>query len=180
MKIGLVRHFKVDLKRNSFMTSEKYNKYMSKYEETAVIPNELVVDKNWDKCYCSSMQRAITTAKTIYHGDIIITNKLVEISFAARINTKLPLPYYFWTLINRIAWFRDHISQPEGKTKTLKRINEIIDEILEQKDKNILIVSHAGTLYEIRKILKRKGLKGHRFTKARNGKLYVMENDSLK
>lgn len=177
MKIGLVRHFKVDLKRDSFMTSEKYNEYMSKYEETGIIPNELVVDQNWNKCYCSSMQRAITTAKTIYHGDVIITDRLVEISFAARINTRLPLPYYFWTFINRIAWFRDHISQPEGRTKTLKRIDEIINEILEQEDKNILIVSHAGALYEIRKILRRKGFKGHRFIKARNGKLYVMENE---
>lgn len=177
MKIGLVRHFKVDLKRDSFMTSEKYNEYMSKYEETGVIPNELVVDKNWNKCYCSSMQRAITTAKTIYHGDIIITDRLVEISFIARINTKLPLPYYFWTLINRIAWFRDHISQREGRTKTLKRIDEIINEILHQEDKNILIVSHAGTLYEIQKILRRKGFRGHKFIKARNGKLYVMENE---
>ncbi len=179
MKIGLVRHFKVDLKRNSFMTSEKYNEYMSKYEETRVIPNELVIDKNWNKCYCSSMQRAITTAKTIYHGDILITDKLVEISFTARINTKLPLPYYFWTLINRIAWIRNHISQPEGRTKTLKRLNEIVDEVLQQKDKNILIVSHAGALYEIKRILKKKGFKGHKFIKARNGKLYVMENDSL-
>lgn len=179
MKIGLVRHFKVDLKRNSFMSSKTYNEYMKKYEETRVIPNELVIDKNWDKCYCSSMERAIITAKTIYHGDIIITNKLVEISFTARINTKLPLPYYFWTFINRIAWFRNHISQPEGRTKTLKRLNEIVDEILQQKDKNILIVSHAGALYEIRKILRRKGFKGHNFIKARNGKLYVMENYSL-
>jgi len=177
MKIGLVRHFKVDLKRDFFMTSEKYNQYMSEYEKTEVIPNELVVDKNWDKCYCSSMQRAINTAKTIYHGDITITDRLVEISFTARINTKIPLPYYFWTLINRIAWFRNHVSQPEGRTKTLKRIDEIINEILKQQDKNILIVSHAGTLYEIRKILKRKGFKGHRFIKARNGKLYIMEND---
>jgi broad specificity phosphatase PhoE len=177
MKIGLVRHFKVDLKREPFMTSESYNQYMSKYEETRVIPNELVVDKQWDKCYCSSMQRAITTAKTIYHGDIIISDRLIEISFVARINTKIPLPYHFWTLINRIAWFRDHISQPEGRTKVLKRINEIINEIVEQKDQNILIVSHAGALYEIQKILRRKGFKGHRFVKARNGRLYVMDND---
>lgn len=176
MRIGLVRHFKVDLKKDFFMTSEKYNQYMSEYEKRDVIPNELVIDKEWDKCYCSSMQRAITTAKTIYHGDIIITNRLMEISFTARISSKIPLPYHFWTLINRIAWFRDHVSQPEGRTKTLKRINEAIDEILEQQDKNILIVSHAGALYEIRKILRRKGFTGHRFIKARNGKLYVMEN----
>jgi broad specificity phosphatase PhoE len=62
---------------------------------------------------------------------------------------------------------------------TLERINSILNIILQEKDKNILIVSHAGTLYEIQKILRRKGFRGDRFLKPRNGKLYELENKKL-
>lgn len=179
MKIGLVRHFKVNLKREPFMTSDEYNKYMAQYDEAGIIENEVVIDKEWDKCYCSSLSRAITTAKTIYHGEIIITNKLIEIPFAARVNTKIKLPYHLWAILNRIAWTRNHISQPEARKATLKRINDILDTILKEKDKNILIVSHAGTLYEVERILLRKGFKGNKFLKAKNGKLYEFENTNL-
>lgn len=178
MKIGLIRHFKVDLKRKSFMTSEEYNKYMAEYDIAGVIKNEVVIDKEWDKCYCSSLNRAIITAKTVYHGEIIITDKLVEIPTAALIKMIIPLPYHFWSLFNRVAWIRNHISQPETRRDSVKRINDIIDIILAEKDKNILIVSHAGTLYEIQKILLKKGFKGERFLKARNGKLYKFNNST--
>ena len=173
MKIGLVRHFKVDIKKNRFMTAKEYNKYMADYDISGVIENEVVIDKEWDKCYCSSLSRAITTAKTIYHGEIIITDKLVEIPSAAWISLSIPMPYHFWAIFSRFAWIRNHISQQEKRSVTLKRINEILDTIVQEKDKNILIVSHAGTLYEIQKILRKKGFRGDRFFKAKNGRLYT-------
>jgi broad specificity phosphatase PhoE len=176
MRIGLVRHFKVDIKKSRFMTSNQFNEYMKKYDVSDVIPNELVMDDEWDKCYCSSMSRAITTAKTIYHGETIITDKLVEIPSVALVNMKIPIPYHVWALLGRFAWIRNHTSQPEGREVTLKRINEMLDIILEKENKSILIVSHAGTLYEIKKILRKRGFKGEKFLKARNGKLYIFEN----
>lgn len=177
MKIGLVRHFKVNLHRSRFMTSKEYNEHMYNYDRAGVIPNELVIDKYWDKCYCSSMPRAITTAKTIYHGEIVITDKLVEIPAAAFLDLNFKLPYYLWAVLARFAWIRNHVSQPEGRTKTLKRINEIMDTILSEnpKDSNILIVSHAGVLYEIKKILRKRGFSGEGFLQASNGRLYVYE-----
>lgn len=179
MKIGLVRHFKVDIMRSFFMSAEEFDKYTAEYDVAGVIKNELVVDKEWDKCYCSSLSRAITTAKTIYHGEIILTDKLVEIPTAAWVKLKFHIPYHLWAIINRIAWIRNNTSQPESRKLTLKRINEILDVILEEKDKNILIVSHAGILYEVRKILLARGFHGDRFLKASNGKLYVYENKNL-
>lgn len=176
MKIGLVRHFRVNLKKNRFMTSKEYNEYVRKYDISDVIPNEVVIDKEWDKCYCSSMSRAITTAKTVYHGEIIITDKLVEIPSTAWRNTNIRLPYHLWVVLSRVAWFRNHMSQPEGRRVTLKRASEILDTILQEKDKNILIVSHAGTLYEIQKMLIRKDFRGDYFLKAGNGKLYAFQN----
>lgn len=180
MRIGLIRHFKVDLKRKKFMTSEEYNQYSTQYDIAGVIENEIVIDKEWDKCYCSSLPRAIHTAKTVYHGPIITTDKLREISAAAWVKTNIPLPYQLWSLLNRVAWIRNSISQPEGRRASLKRINEIIDEILKEENKNILIVSHAGTMYEIRKILIKNGFEGEWFLKPKNGKLYILKNKNYK
>jgi broad specificity phosphatase PhoE len=177
MRIGLVRHFKVDLKRRRFMTSKEYDEHVYNYDRAGIIPNELVIDSKWNKCYCSSMQRTITTAKTIYHGEIVITDKLVEVPTAAWANIKFRIPYQMWALIARFAWIRNHVSQPEVRAKTLERLNEILNTIIEEnkKDSNILIVSHAGALYEIKKMLLNRGFKGRGFLRAKNGKLYVFD-----
>lgn len=176
MKIGLIRHFKVDLKRRSMMTSEEYNEHVYNYDFADVIPNEIVIDEEWDKCYCSTLPRAVATAKTVYHGKIIYTDKLVELPTAALFNSKIRLPYNLWAIIGRIGWIKSHTLLSEGREKTIERINSILNTILKEKDGNILIVSHAGTLYEIKKILKQKGFKGDKFIKARNGKLYTYSN----
>lgn len=175
MRIGLIRHFRVNIKRSSFMTSEEYDKYSYDYDRSDVIPNEVVIDENWDKCYCSSMCRAVTTAKTVYHGKIIISDKLMEIPSAARIKTKFRLPYHLWAILNRASWSENHQSHPEGKTNTMKRINEIMGQILKQPEENILIVSHAGTMFELQKILLANGFSGERFIKPDNGRLYVFK-----
>ncbi len=178
MKIGLVRHFKVDIKKNRYMTSEGYNKYSYDYDFADVIPNEIVIDAEWDKCYCSSLPRALKTARTIYHGDIIPTDKLREVPASAAFNFKYMLPYNLWAILSRFAWSFNHSVNPEGKTVTQRRISEIIDTILMDDSNNILIVSHAGTMFEIQKILRRKGYKGPIFLKPKNGKLYVFEKKS--
>lgn len=178
MRIGLVRHFKVDLERKGFMTSKEYNEYMQNYDIAGVLPNELVVDSYWEKCYCSSLPRAITTAKTIYHGDIIITDKLIEVPTAAWIDLKFRVPYHFWAIFARVAWIRRHLSQPENRDKTLARLSEVLDKIISENksDSNILIVSHAGALYEIKKMLRKRAFKGQGFITARNGKLYIYDS----
>lgn len=180
MKIGLIRHFKVNLARKRFMTSKDYDEHSLNYEQADVIPNEVVIDEEWDKCYCSSLPRAVITAKTVYHGEIVFSDKLIEIPAAASFKINFRIPYHLWSVLNRIAWIRNHVSQPEGRTKSLERINEIVDLILKEKDKNILIVSHAGTLYEVQKVLRSKGFRGKNFLKPRNGHLYILENKVIK
>lgn len=175
MRIGLVRHFKVNLPRKRFMTSKEFNEHTYNYDKADVIPNELVIDKDWDKCYCSTLPRAVTTAQTIYHGEIIQSDKLIEVPVGAPWKVNFKIPYKLWAVLARIAWIRHHVSQPENRNNTLKRLNEILNTIINENDdnSNILIVSHAGALYEIRKMLLQKGFRGDRFITASNGKLYV-------
>lgn len=175
MRIGLVRHFRVDIKKNRFMTSEGYNKYSRDYDFADVIPNEIVIDKEWDKCYCSILPRAMKTARTIYHGDIIPTDKLREIPSSAAFKFKFFLPYDLWAILSRAAWSINHSVNPEGKLRTRQRIKEIMDTILMDDAENILVVSHAGTMFEIQRVLRSRGFKGPFFLKPKNGKLYIFE-----
>jgi broad specificity phosphatase PhoE len=178
MRIGLVRHFKVDLKKKKLMSAKEYNEHVYNYDRAGVLPNELVVDSYWEKCYCSSLPRAITTAKTIYHGEIIISDKLIEVPTAAWADLRFKMPYYFWTIFARFAWIRHHVSQPENRTNTIKRLSEILEQIISENgaESNILIVSHAGALYEIKKMLRERGFEGKGFITASNGKLYVFDS----
>ena len=76
-----------------------------------------------------------------------------------------------------MSWIRNHPSQPEIRSLTKVRVKNILDEIIANatEEDNILIVSHAGIMYSIRKELERRGFKGDKFLKAENGKLYLYE-----
>lgn len=176
MKIGLVRHFKVDIKPKKYMNSEEYNEYAKLYNLSPVIPNEFFAGNHSFKvCYCSDLSRAITTANTIYKGKIIVTEKLREIPVAARFKVKKKFRLRWWDITSRIAWSFNHPSQPEGKKDTIKRINEFLDEIEKLHEDNVLIVCHAALMYSMRKELIKRGYKGDKFLRAKNGTLYVFD-----
>lgn len=72
MKIGIVRHFKVDIKMPRVASSEEYSMLVKKYSQSPVIKNEVDLKNiKWGKCYSSTMTRAITTAEAIFKGEII-------------------------------------------------------------------------------------------------------------
>ncbi|MBU3206618.1 histidine phosphatase family protein [Clostridium algidicarnis] len=178
MKIGLVRHFKVNIEHKKYMNSTEYNEYANRYNISEVFEKKVDLGNvTWNKCYCSNLSRAIFTAKSIYKGDIIVTESLREIQTLSRFNTRLPLHYYLWDVIGRVSWIRNHPSQPEIRSLTKVRVKNILDEIIANatEEDNILIVSHAGIMYSIRKELERRGFKGDKFLKAENGKLYLYE-----
>jgi len=80
MKIGLIRHFKVNYPpQKIFMNSDDFKRSMDDYDSSPVISKEINVDPNdWDICYTSTMSRAITTAKAFYPGKIVLTEDIRE------------------------------------------------------------------------------------------------------
>ena len=73
MKIGLVRHFKVDCPHKMMMTSEEFRDWSEKYEHARILKKKVNMSGiNWDVCYCSDLERAVETAKEVYSGNIYI------------------------------------------------------------------------------------------------------------
>lgn len=176
MKIGIVRHFKVNYKAKSFMNYRDFEKYIVDYDEAEVIEN--VVDLGnvkWDKCFCSDISRAINTAKAIY-GDEIITSKLLrEVNMYPIKKLKIKIPTFIWCISSRVAWNKNKKSQLEGRATTEKRAKEFIKKLDFNSDENILIVSHGFFLLTLLKELRKLGFNNYVPKKIENGKLYVIE-----
>lgn len=177
MKIGLVRHFKVNVKPGEGgLSSAEFEMAMNNYDNADVIPNNLNIRENdWDICYASTLPRAIKTAKTIYGGEIITTDLIREVPILPFTKRNFVLPAFFWHMAARIAWLKNKPSQPEGKHETENRINKFLEIIDSSGYEKILVVSHGFFMGSLFKILLKKGFKGEMDFRPRNGKLYILE-----
>ena len=173
MRIGLLRHFKVNCPHKKMMTSVEFREWSRKYEVSKVIKKKVEMDGiEWDICYVSDLPRAITTAKEVYSGHLIIDKLLREVDNAPFIHTeRIRLPFEVWHVCGRLAWYFRSKSQPESIAGTRKRIEKFLDRIDWSKE-NILIVFHGFMIYNFQKELRRRGFQGERLRLVKNGVLY--------
>ena len=173
MRIGLVRHFKVHCPHKKMMTSKEFREWSEKYEVSKVIKNKVeMYGIEWDICYASDLPRAITTAKDVYSGNLIIDKLLREVDNAPFIHTeRIKLPFEVWHICGRLAWYFKSKSQPENIKQTRRRINEFLDRI-DWTQENVLIVFHGFMLYILQKELRRRGFEGEKVKFVKNGVLY--------
>lgn len=179
MRIGLVRHFKVNCPHKKMMTSEEFRTWSEKYEVSRVMKKHVeMYGIEWDICYVSDMPRAVTTAKEVYSGNLMIDKLLREVDNAPFMHTeKLRLPFEVWHICGRLAWYFKSKSQPETIEGTRKRIHQFLDQIDWEKE-NILIVFHGFMLYNFQRELRRRGFEGERVRKVKNGVLYQYKKNS--
>lgn len=178
MIIGLIRHFKVDYKKKLFMTSMEFKEWEENYNKSDVIRKDVeLMGIKWDKCYSSTLIRAMITAQYVYKETIIQNDLIRETIIDPIFNSNIKLPYWFWAVGGRIAWFFNHKSQEENKKITKEKAKKFIDlllnEVEENKAENILIVTHGFFMYSLQKELRRKGFLGKLIYTPKNGILYV-------
>ena len=176
MKIGLVRHFKVDCPHKFWMTSEDFREWSEKYEHAGVIKNRVdMYGVQWDICYSSDLERAVKTAKEVYSGNIYLDQLLREVDNAPFIHTEqIRLPFPIWHFCGRLAWFFRSKSQPEGIHDTRRRVRRFFSHMDWSKD-NILIISHGFLIFNFVFELFRLGFVGKEVHRVRNGLLYIYE-----
>ncbi|HHU71883.1 MAG TPA: histidine phosphatase family protein [Clostridiales bacterium] len=182
MRIGLLRHFKVNCPHKKMMTSKEFREWSHKYEVSKVIKKKVeMYGVQWDICYVSDMPRAITTAKEVYSGNLKIDRLLREVDNAPFIHTeRLRLPFEVWHICGRLAWFFKSKSQPETIKGTRERIAKFLDRIDWSKE-NILIVFHGFMIYNFQKELRKRGFEGEKLRIVKNGVLYqYFREDSIK
>lgn len=173
MRIGLLRHFKVNCPHKKMMTSSEFREWSKKYEISKVIKKNVeMYGIEWDVCYVSDLPRAITTAKEVYSGNLLVDKLLREVDNAPFIHTeRFKLPFEIWHICGRLAWYFKSKSQPETVIETRKRINSFLDQIDWTKE-NILVVFHGFMLYNFQKELRNRGFEGEKLKLVKNGVLY--------
>lgn len=178
MRIGLLRHFKVNCPHKKMMTSKEFREWSERYETSKVIKKHVdMFGIEWDICYVSDLPRAITTAKEVYSGNLHIDKLLREVDNAPFIHSeRIKLPFEVWHICGRLAWYFKSKSQPETVIGTRKRINTFLDRIDWSKE-NILIVFHGFMLYNFQKELRKRGFTGEKVKVVKNGVLYQYINE---
>lgn len=181
MKIGMIRHFKVDLPFNKpNYTPEQFNAQMSSYDTAPVCPKEVdMKGYKWSVCYSSDLPRAVTTARAVCQEKFIQTPLLREVPLKAFTSKNIKLPGFIWHLAGRISWRKGGISQPENFNETIKRIEELISVITTNGDENILLVTHGFFMRVFQEYMKKKGFKGEVDFRPVNGKLYIISDNNL-
>lgn len=173
MRIGLVRHFKVNCPHKRMMTSGEFREWSEKYEVSKVIKKRVeMYGIKWDICYASDLPRAVVTAREVYSGNVNLDKLLREVDNAPFIRTeRIRLPFEIWHVCGRLAWYFKSKSQPESVEDTRKRINQFLDNI-DWSRENILIVSHGFMLYNFQRELRKRGFEGEKVRAVKNGVLY--------
>jgi hypothetical protein len=176
MKIGLVRHFKVNhpFPEKSLLSKSEVIAWFEKYDNDGNIEFKKVDlgNINWERCYSSSMVRAVHTSKYIYNGEIIEVTGLKELDILHRLSGRVKLPFLLWAIIVRLKSFSSNKDTNEFKNK----IVAFVDEIMANNESNILIVSHWFVMRILRKELMKRGMTGDDFKPNDYGMLYIYEN----
>ncbi|UOE96222.1 histidine phosphatase family protein [Alkalihalobacillus sp. LMS39] len=176
MKVGLLRHFKVERGYpNKFVSSEQLMEWVKEYDASDVIPTQLDLGNiDWKRCYSSDLARARKTATAAFSGEIVENKSLREIEIKPLFHSSIKLPLLVHMIFIRIAWLLGHSSQPESKKTVKHKINLLLDEIL-QSEEDVLIVGHGGMMMFMSKELKRRGFTGPPIKRAKNGHLYIYD-----
>lgn len=177
MKIGLVRHFKVDCPHKGLYSGEQFDKWSYDYDYSEVFKKKVDLKGiDWEICYSSDLKRAIETAQYAYDGDIIMSPLLREVPANKFTNKNIKLPVDLWLLMARQSWKKSSDFQKETYQDTINRIDDIFTEII-KGNRNTLVFCHGFLILQIRKYLLSKGFKGDRILKAQNGKMYLFEKE---
>ncbi len=176
MRIGLIRHFKVEegLPRG-WRTALELHEWRSRYDTSQVISAPLDLGANpWSTCFSSDLERAVLTAKAAFPGEIEFTPLLREAEFAPFKTGSLKLPTWLWRQVLRVAWMSGHSSQRACRDEFQSRVRAVADRLEAQKE-DILVVSHAGMMIYLTKELARRGFIGPKLRMPENARLYVYE-----
>lgn len=178
MKIGLVRHFKVRAAYPDKLSSAEYLDWLRLYDRLEVDPTHVDLRGiSWNRCYASSLPRAYKTARAIYDGEIIQSEKIVEVDLKFRKGLEGLRSVVDWGELSSREWRESTGVSGEDLDDTRLRVDEFLDSLETEVDPDdrILIVCHELVMTVLEGQLRRRGFEGEKTEGAENGDLFVLE-----
>jgi broad specificity phosphatase PhoE len=164
------------------MTSKEFKEWEENYNKSDVIKNDVeLMEITWDKCYSSTLVRALVTAQHVYKEKIVTNDLIRETIIDPIFKSNFKLPYWFWAVSGRVAWYFNHKSQEENRTITKEKARQFVDLLQEESEiegsENILVVTHGFFMYSLQKELKKRGFVGRLIYNPKNGILYLYKKE---
>lgn len=147
MTLYLVRHTKVDCKPGICYGQSDLDVYNTFEEEKDIIISKLQ-DITFNKIYSSPLKRCSILTESLTNMRVNYDKRLMELDFG-KWEGKV------WSDIEKTQeaklWFKDYLNTPcpngESYNDLLKRVESFINDLKkDDKDDNLLIVCHGGTL----------------------------------
>jgi broad specificity phosphatase PhoE len=176
MRIGLLRHFPVDMPQpQGWITSAELRDWQTKYDEADVrVCSYTLGDIAWKHCISSDLLRATSTAKVVYQGDFHTTATLREPQIGEFGTGSLRLPLWAWRLLLRLTWMTGHRSQRASRDDFKQRVKSMVDQ-LRTSETDTLVVCHAGMMMFLAKELKAHGFSGPKMGIPKHAHVYVYQ-----
>ena len=178
MKVVLIRHLKVIVRRRFFVTGAQFDDHLVLYDDGDIAKTEFKIKpEDFPVCFASSKKRAVETAKLIYAGTIAITDDLIEVKSATNFLRWLHLPAALRSTLSRLAWYFNYSRMPETRHQSKERANKFVAMLLSGTQEDTLIVSHGFFMHSLKDALKDNGFKGKLPLFPKNGHPYGFERD---
>ena len=174
MKIGLVRHFKVEISFPSWklLSKAEMEAWFEVYNAAPVQCEDLDLGEvSWTRKYTSPMRRALLSAHHISKGNWMVEEALQELNVMPLLHTRWRWPLIVWAI-----WARMKYSASNEVTDAFRqRIAQFVDELLSDGHQDTLIVSHGFVMICIREELIRRGFAGDKIRSPQYGRVYLFE-----
>jgi broad specificity phosphatase PhoE len=176
MRIGLIRHFPVKLPLPSgWKTAAELQSWREQYDASPAILGRADVSAiEWARCISSDLERAVATANSLFRGPVEQTPLLREPDSAQFGTGNLSLPVWIWVWIFRLSWATGHKSQRACRDDFRRRVAAVAD-LLETKEGDTLVVSHAGMMMYSSAEFRRRGLLGPKLQMPKHATLFIYE-----
>jgi len=173
MKIGLLRHFKVDIETPKRCNSSEFNRICNLYDTSDIIPpRSMTPIAGYTLCYSSTLKRAEETARIVFPGEIILSDDLKEVGMNAIFQTNREYSFTFWKVIHRVWWAFNSNRATETRKQTLERAARFLTHLIDSTNDNTLLVTHGFYMTCLHEVLNKMKFKGKPILSPKYGSLY--------
>lgn len=155
MNIYLVRHGETEENKNKLYYGKLDVSLNESGRAQALKASETLREINFDRVYTSERSRTKETASLILNGKsntFIIDNRINEMDFGEfegkdykEIQKLYPEEYEAWNN----NWKEVSVPGGESYIKVYKRVEKFMEELLNQNNENVLVVTHGGIIRTI-------------------------------
>lgn len=144
----VIRHGQTDWNLNNKLQGRTDIELNDNGRQQAKETKNALIDIKFDYVFCSPLKRAMETCKIVTDEKIVVDERLLERNYGE-------LEGNYKNTYNKSDLWQENFCPPYANVETLEELQErvfsFLNEIKKYGNKNILLVSHAGTIRMIYK-----------------------------